>query len=145
MLVGEHQVLGCDCVLRDVQGSLKTADVVLVGKVTEVRRVDVSDVRTMPFLPVYVLRVEVLIERMVKGKRLNDTVVVYTSEEGAECGVAFRLNERYVIYGDRDPEFVVQLTSATEPLYGRGIYWTNDCMRTRPYEEDEVKALGAFK
>jgi hypothetical protein len=132
---------GCDCVLNDVRGSAKKADAVFVGKVISINKIEITDTRTFTHFPVFVKRVEVAVERSFKGRIRTDVVVVYTAYEGTECGMEFILNERYVIYASRDPEFAVQKVGAVQPLYGPGIYWTNSCTRTRAYDEAEVKAL----
>lgn len=60
-------------------------------------------------------------------------------------GSEFLTGQRYVIYGDRDPEFGIRHLSSDKPLYGRGVYWTNDSMRTRLFDVAEVAEMEALR
>lgn len=141
--------VACSCIgEQDVRSAKKQADGVFIGTVVRSERLPMHPRDDMPFFQQYMMRFTVLVERSFKGRtfRTNaptDSVIIYTGEGGGDCGFQFKIGERYIIYGVENDE-VRKQWMADKPLFRRGIYWTNICMRTRPYEEEEVKTLEAL-
>lgn len=138
----------CSCIGEvDVATATRRADGVFVGRVIRAERFEVGSTQAMPFFRLFQMRYTFVVERMFKGRTMGrhtegvmDSVVVFTGLGGGDCGVHFQVGQRYVVYGD-DGGSITKERIADVPLHGRGIYWTSICTRTRPYEEEEVKAL----
>lgn len=126
--------------------AVKRADAVIVGVVQSVTHAEVVPLNALngPFRWA-VLRTEIKVEQEFKGRMVSDVITVYTAEDSTACGSELLTGQRYVIYGDRDPEFEVGDLSSEKPLYGRGIYWTNACMRTALFSEAEVRELEGMR
>lgn len=105
---------------------------------------EVSFPETLTHFPIFVKRYTVRVERSFKCGSAPDTVVIYSGMGGGDCGYRFELNERYVIYASRDKGKRGWLY-AGKPLVGRGIYWTNICMRTTGDHVSEVEELERLK
>jgi hypothetical protein len=117
---------------------------VLLGTVISVKDLEIVPIDVLTHFQLYVRRVEIIVDRTFKGRSVSDTVIVYTAVEGTECGFDFHEGLSYIVYGDRDSSFDGRQVSSDEPLYGRGIYWTSTCTRTRAYDEEEVKDIDAL-
>lgn len=120
----------------------KHADAVFAGKVIAAEQFRITFKEGPPAfdVPIYVMRYTLQVEREFKGRMVADQVIVYTGMGNGDCGFQFKLNERYIVYGDRD-DVRADRYMADKQLYGRGIYWTGICTRTRLYDEEEVKQL----
>lgn len=119
-----------------------------MGTVIRSERLEIHPRDGMPFFPMYCMRFTVAVERAFKGRTIRtdsptDTVVIYSGEGGGDCGFQFKPGERYVIYGVNNDTARKELIAA-HALVGRGIYWTNICMRTKRYDEGEVRELEAL-
>jgi len=145
LLTAVANVRACDCVLSGVKEAVKRSDAVLVGTVLSVTKMEARSLDVLPYFQLYVRRTEIKVEQTFKGRMVSDTVVIYTEVEGVDCGIDFLRGQRYIVYGYRDNrEYRSGRVTGPKPLYGRGVYWTNTCTRTRLFEEAEVKALEAL-
>lgn len=128
----------------------KHAEGVFVGKVTRSERVAVDPTDQLPFFKMYQMRLTVQVELRFKGRTMSrggesgDSVIVYTGVGGGDCGYEFQVGERYVIYTSDGDEIRGRM-SASRPLWGRGIYWTSICTRTRRFDEAEIRELEALE
>lgn len=131
----------CTCIgQEDVKQARKHSDVVAVGRVIGGERLVIT-IADDTMLTSVVMRYTILVERSFKGRIRGDTLVVYTGLGSGDCGYEFERDQCYVIYGNRDPHYNLKRTAST-PLYGKNIIWTDICTRTRPYDESEIKTLG---
>ena len=131
----------CSCIGgQDVKDARKVADAVFIGTVIGAQELELKSKDGLEYFPVHVMRYTLRVERSFKGRMVADEVVGYTGLGGGDCGFRFTLNERFIVYGDRDAA-MAEGSMADKPLYGRGIYWTNICTRTRLYDDDEVREL----
>ncbi len=146
LLAGGMRSIACDCIELSVKEAVKRSDAVLVGVVQSVTRAEVFRLNTLSgFFRWFVIRTEIKVEREFKGRMVTEVITVYTEEDANDRGSGFLTGQRYVIYGDRDPEFGVRHLSSDKPLYGCGVYWTNDCMRTRLFDGEEVMELEGLR
>lgn len=139
--------MACSCVGKaSVKEARKRADVVFVGKVISEETIQITRLSEFTTFPIHVKRYMVEVEATFKRGRTRkgDTVIVYTGMGHGDCGFHFELGGRYVIYGD-DDDTRASLFYGDKPLTGRGIYWTNICTRTRPFDAVEVKELSELQ
>lgn len=83
-----------------------------------------------------VARYRLLVQDSYKGNISSDTVIIYTGIGGGDCGVRFKTGERYIVYGESESYFdhlknTINFPNATNS------FWTNICLRTMPYAEEE--------
>lgn len=146
LLLCAPTLLACACKGKaSVKEARKNADVVLVGKVISEETIQIMRLSEFTTFPIHVKRYMVEVEATFKRGRTRkgDTVVVYTGMGHGDCGFHFVVGERYVIYGDDDDARASRFYG-DKPLTGRGIYWTNICIRTRAFDEGEVRELGGL-
>lgn len=130
----------CDCKPQDdVAQARKHADAIVVANAIKSEEVQITNPRVLTHFPVYVMRYTFFVERRFKGRIPGDSLVVYTGN-GNDCGSVFEIGGRYILYGENNRPYKGHWF-ADEPLVGRGIIWTDVCMRTRPYDEAEIKEL----
>ena len=143
-----RQAFACSCIGKvDVKQARKKADVVMLGTVVSVEQMRAYYPGVFTSNPIYVERITLHVEGSFKGRSVPDTVVIVTWD--GNCGFPFELNERYLVYGNRDGgnagKPYGKKVYAEKPLVGRGIYWTNICMRTTGDHVSEVEALDGLK
>ena len=135
----------CDCSgASTVWEALYKADIVAIGKVISIKPAwlpDSAKAEEMVMLgfnadsfdkkinPYYSLKVLVKIDSTYKGNTIGDTLTIYTGMTSDVCGFAFKVGEKYIIYGNQ------------KPACGPGIFWTSSCTRTKEYNQREIQEL----
>ena len=62
----------CDCILTGVKEAVKRADAVLLGTVISVKDLEIVPVDVLTHFPLYVRRVELIVDRAFKGRMVSD-------------------------------------------------------------------------
>lgn len=64
-------------------------------------------------------------------------MTIFTGLGVADCGVAFEVGKKYIIYGKNESDF------GNYPK-AINIFWTNKCMRTKDYHKDEIDEIEKY-
>lgn len=94
----------CSCAPSTKKDEAKSSDVIFYGKVTDIKEV-----------AEFKLRVKFNVRRVYKGFT-SETTSVFTSTDGASCGVYFEEGRRYTVFADK---------------YKDGEKWTSSCSGTK--------------
>ncbi len=126
-------VVACSCGPKpSVAEAFVRSDVIFSGSVISLDTMTIES-REKKYTQ-KMLRYGILVERRFKGEG-TDTLFVITGESPSECGLRLEYGKYYILYTSK---FDVALV-------GSGIYrsenTTSRCTRTRPFDEEEVKAL----
>lgn len=121
------QLGACSCIGEStVKGSLKSSDLVVIGKV--ISGVEVPFVDSEFSFTFHRMHFQVVVTRNFKGGKENDTLTVITGMGHGDCGYQFSVDKSYIIYGYK-----------TE---GRDIFETDICTRTRlDSDSEEIATL----
>jgi hypothetical protein len=87
------------------------------------------------------MKFELLVEEFYKGKLKQDTLLVYTGMGAGDCGYRFQVGKKYIVYG-RDETYFGMLNNSFQWPEGKGVFWTQICLRTCLWNEEEHLALG---
>jgi hypothetical protein len=141
-------VFACSCIGKvDVKQARKKADVVMLGTVVSVEQMRAYYPGVFTSNAIYVKRITLQVESSFKSRSLRDTVAIVTWD--GNCGFPFELNERYLVYGNRDVGNIGKpfgkKVYAEKPLMGRWVFWTDICTRTTGDYVSEVEALEGLK
>ncbi|HLP95602.1 MAG TPA: DUF4932 domain-containing protein [Saprospiraceae bacterium] len=153
-LAGMPAAQACSCIGESpVKDQLKQMDAVVVGTVVASEYVQLlPNKQTLELIArdstqasrymreIYVAKYTVLVEKIYKGMHIRDTVYIYSGRGGGDCGYKFKTEERYIIYGEKKSYFDGLFEHFVYPE-GKNIYWTNICLRTTEYNENEIKEL----
>lgn len=81
-------------------------------------------------------KVTILVTNKYKLEELTDTLEIYTIWGETVCGVNFKLNQAYIVYGFFRVDDEIK----------EGIsFWTNLCTRTQEFGKKESKMLRRLK
>lgn len=123
----------CDCMGKpEIKSEIRNSNVILSGVVLKQNIIEEFPDKSGK---IYVENL-VLVETIFKGKIINDTLKIYSGLGKGDCGYWFTIGKKYIIYAQYSDEFT-QLTK-TKSLY------TNICMRTDNYNEEEVRKLKRY-
>lgn len=89
----------------------------------------------------YIIKVDVEVLKVFKGKISEATITIFTTKTGASCGyTGFEECEDFIIYASsRSHAFWI-----FDNQYGlekNNTFWTNNCTRTAEYDVSEAKEL----
>ena len=147
----------CSCAGRStVEGGIKQADAVLVGKIISKERVTLVDsvaikqfgvdstaAKGYPYTT-FVAKYQLAVTANYKGKTTSDTIAIYTGLGGGDCGVRFQIGESYIVYGDDETYFGQRNNDWPYPK-GDNIYWTNSCTRTAFESSKEISEIEKYR
>lgn len=150
------RVIACSCVGESsVQGEVEHADAVLVGTMLNKQLVTLTDsammkmfpndttLRNSPMKAIRIARYDFLVQDIYKGEITNDTLTIYTGLGGGDCGIRFKIGEKYIVYAE-DESYFGQLNNDFNSPKATNTFWTNSCTRTTSYYQDEVTEIENF-
>lgn len=89
----------------------------------------------------FIIEVQIEIQKVYKGELVGDTIVLYTSRNGASCGFTrFEVGQDYIIYAS-SKSHAFWLFNSESSLEKENTLWTNHCTRTTEYNASEAKEL----
>jgi hypothetical protein len=84
-------VIACSCIYRTTQEYIESADAVFVCEpLSKAPTVAKSWMR---------YKYKLLVHALYKGDITSDTTIILTGQGGGDCGVAFEIGKRYIVYG----------------------------------------------
>ena len=90
----------------------------------------------------WIIKMEMEILSVYKGKKLSKNITVYTSRHSATCGyLNFKVGEEYQVYLSNKCYFDNLFKNAGLKSKNYNGYWTNICTRTKPFDLEEDKNL----
>uniref|UniRef100_UPI001E52553B TonB family protein n=1 Tax=Pleomorphovibrio marinus TaxID=2164132 RepID=UPI001E52553B len=150
------KIFACSCVgQRTVQEEVKHADAVLVGTIVSKDLVTLSDSTLLHFFQndttfknnrfanMTIAKYGFFVHDIYKGKISTDTIVIYTGIGGGDCGIRFKIGEKYIIYGENNTYFG-QVNNDFKFPKEKNAYWTYSCLRTMSYYQDEITEIEKF-
>lgn len=91
-----------------------------------------------------VLKIEIEIINQFKGKSVEKGII-YTTRHGSSCGyLHFEIGEKFIVYGDENNLLIPFMNLSKEEeenLHRLKEYWTNQCRRTKEYNDFEYMQL----
>ncbi|HEY0261745.1 MAG TPA: hypothetical protein VGB95_01875, partial [Chitinophagales bacterium] len=113
------------------------ADAVFIGTILA-ERIVIADSATLE--PKYVIRYDILIEKIYKGEFTRDTVIFIVKL--SSCQYSFEVNNKYIIYAWENTD-----SSSNSVLLKSEIntsYSTDKCSGTREYNERQALEIEAY-
>jgi len=128
----------CNCRERDFNEEIKNSNLIFVGKVINLSIIKIDPKNKLEFnVPLYYKKVEFLIEKIYKGKRKCETIIIYTGLGNGDCGFNFIINTSYIVYCDKkNKDFNSNVFDKV-----RNFYYTSICNRTCLFNSSEEKLL----
>jgi|SRR5690554_3810575 len=129
--------IACTCNgVNEIKEEIKSVDIVIVATAISNEYVQIVDSSLSSsskyiFLQKYVF----VVEEQYKGRIKSDTVTIYTGPSIASCGVKFKLDEKYIIYGFKKSYYPKSMLK--ESPKGKNIFWAHRCTRTQPLSVEE--------
>ncbi len=149
----EDAMTACSCIGgRTVREEIKHADAVLTGTIVAKQIIPILDpafsgaspTDTTTLQPTQVkfaiARYDLLVSDVYKGNILTDTVGLYTGLGGGDCGVRFKVGERYIVYGEKETYMGPFLEDFPLPA-SKNAFWTHICLRTTSYDQAEIDEI----
>src|SRR5690554_5234095 len=129
--------IACTCNgINEVKEEIKSVDIVIVATAIAKEYVHIVDSSlTSPRKNISLYKYTFVIEEQYKGRTRNDTVTIYSGPSTASCGVIFKLDMKYIIYGFKKTYYPKNMLK--ESLEGKNIFWAHRCTRTRPFSVEE--------
>lgn len=125
---------------KTVKQAVEHADFVAIVKVIDVTNELLTPRKNKePYKTISAYKFRVVTETRFKGVVSKDTVIIYSPPPG-ECSFCMEPGKTYIIYGNKH-SFYHRKYKAANPLKGKNTWWTDKCTRTKPYDENEVKAI----
>lgn len=150
------KLLACSCVgQRTVQEEVKHADAVLVGTIVSKDLITLTDSALLQlfqndttfknnrFANMTIAKYGLFVHDIYKGKISKDTIVIYTGIGGGDCGIRFKISEKYIVYGENNTYFG-QVNNDFKFPREKNAYWTYSCLRTMSYYQDEITEIEKF-
>ncbi len=161
MTLGINQIFACQCELKDdIKAEYSSTEVIVHAKVLSKEIVTFANTLTedglikvkskyqdetekLEFLKKdWIIKVEMEILSIYKGKGLSKKIVVYTSRLAATCGyLDFMIGQEFQIYLSSDCYFGFIFKKADLKNKDYNGYWTNRCTRTKAFDLNEDKEL----
>lgn len=133
-----ERLSACSCKeQKSVEEEIKYSDAVFIGTVISKELVKVGD--TLNSFTT-VAEYKLLVQNVYKGEITNDIVKIYTGLGSSDCGVPFEIDRKYIVYGNDETYFHFNFK------YPKGLntFWTNNCLRTTPYFQDEITEIEKY-
>lgn len=156
LTVVTDNIFACSCIgQRTVKEEVKHADAVLVGTIVSKDLVTLSDstllqlfqndttFKNKSFANMTIAKYGLFVHDIYKGKISKDTITIYTGIGGGDCGIRFKIGEKYIVYGENNTYFG-QVNNAFKFPREKNAYWTYNCLRTMPYFQDEIKEIEKY-
>jgi len=93
----------------------------------------------------YIVKIELAVIKIYKGKIVNDRITIFTTRTDASCGfIGFEIGKEFIIYASSS-SYAYRFFNSQIPKDGfekRNTYWTNHCTRTKEYNANEAIELG---
>lgn len=150
------RLFACDCLGRNtVQEEVKQVDAVLVGTILNKQIIALTDSNNFEVFPNETIMQNVLgntrgiatcydflIQDFYKGIITKDTIKIYTTT--TNCGKRFDIGEKYIVYGDHQPDSDFRQKNKDFKTPNENAFWTHDCLRTTLYDQNEVTEIEKF-
>jgi len=78
------------------------------------------------------MKYKLVLDETIIGDFPTDTIEIYTSLGGPDCGVNFDIGKEYLVYGIEGTN-----NEKTFTVEGKSL-WTTNCLRTKLYIKSEV-------
>lgn len=156
LTVVSDKLLACSCIgQRTVQEEVKHADAVLVGTIVSKDLITLTDsallqlfhndttFKNNSFANMTIAKYGLFVHDIYKGKISKDTIVIYTGIGGGDCGIRFKIGEKYIVYGENNTYFG-QVNNDFKFPRENNAYWTYSCLRTMSYYQDEITEIEKF-
>ena len=150
------RLFACSCIgQRTVQEEVKHSDAVLVGTIVNKDILTLTDSILLQMFPndttmknssmtkMTIARYGLLVSDIYKGKITADTVTIYTGLGGGDCGIRFKIGEKYIVYGENNTYFG-QVNNDFKFPKGKNAFWTYSCLRTMSYYQDEITEIEKY-
>ena len=164
LIFSYQPVFACKCEsIDDIKSEFKSTDVVVHGKVISKEHVTFTSTLNKKGLKKInsknvldkdkreilknpdILKIEMKILYIYKGKRLKKSIFIYTSRHSAACGYKdFKVGQEYQVYLSKDCYFGFVYKNANLDSSSYNGYWTNVCTRTKDFsleEDNELKKM----
>ncbi len=151
-----EQAKACSCKGESsIVEEFKSSDAVIVGTILKKELVSLTDSSRLKLFSndtllkhsrigqFTVARYDLLVERVYKGEITKDTISVYSGLGGGDCGKLFEIGKRYILYGMKETYFG-QVNNHYPFPKGKNTLWTNNCMRTAAYDQQEITEIERF-
>ncbi len=154
LTIGVPTAKACRCVVGDVKTEFNRTDVIVHGKVLSKTIVSYSNTLTTEKLKAFreeyksdslklatldsesLIKIELEVIELYKGKKLNKKIVVYTHWSSTACGfTGFKVGDEFLTYMYFKPAHESDETNSNQEL------WTNSCMRTKKFDKSEHEKL----
>lgn len=150
-------IYACSCTgISTVKGSLKYSDAVVTGKVIskelitlvdssaiKANRIKSANLHGYPY-EITVVKYEMTVTIIYKGKITADTIEIYTGKGGGDCGIRFETGKEYIVYAESETYFG-RINNNWPFPQGNNIYWTNSCSRTTIKNSQETDELEKYR
>ena len=154
LTIGIQTAKACRCKVADVKTEFKSTDVIVHGKVLSKTSVPHSSTLTSEELEEFrekfksdaiklatldseaLLKIELEVIELYKGKGLHKKIVVYTNWYGTSCGFSgFKVGDEFLTYMN------FQSTHKRDDKNNNQELWTSSCTRTKKYDKSEHEKL----
>jgi hypothetical protein len=150
------QIYACKCNPPSKDAGFKSSDLVIYGKVIRTELISFAntiddskigefkerlkgDKNKLQLLESdWILKVEIIVEKTVKGKVPQDTVIIYTARRSASCGYRFTKGLSYHVFAERQSYlnvFFFNPTFSGKDFGRENTFWTNQCTPTSEYHQ----------
>ncbi len=92
----------------------------------------------------FIVKIELAVKKIYKGKIVNDRITIFTTRTGASCGfIRFEIGKDFIIYASSRSHayWLFGTEIAVKSFEKRNTYWTNQCTRTEEYNSYEASEL----
>lgn len=95
----------------------------------------------MPLITWELYKYRIAVTEKYKGRIIADTITIMTGVGNGDCGFPFEIGKQYIIYGSSDNLFQKKYLQMKRGEIIKGVYWTDICMRTTLYTDEEKTAI----
>lgn len=151
-----HKLHACSCMGKsNFKESIKNTDAIFIGTVLNAESIRLIEKIARELYPndtasqnnysgnMNVIRYDVLVENIYKGKITRDTIFVYSGTGSGDCGIEFSIGEKYIVFGEKETYFG-QINNTLKFPKGKNIFWTDICSPTTLYNETEIAYIEQY-
>lgn len=125
----------CTCIGKNsIKKELKYRDVIVIGKVISQTIYEEKD-SLITSLSLRKSVYQIVVIEKLKGEIKTDTISVFTGFGRGDCGVQFKIGEKYIIFANYEN---VHFNSGKKV---ENFLTTNSCTRTQQFKEKEFKKI----
>ncbi len=128
-----HEPPLCTCNSSDsLESEIQKSELVAIGEVLQ--KSIISKNLNKGEEKLLIIGYKICLEKSYKGVNKDREIYIYTTSEGAACGIQLETNKKYIFFGDKGTFLPKRFESSLSDRE-RLSYWVNHCSKTQEHSQ----------